>query len=232
MRAFVRLLLLFAVAAPARADVTLHYAPDGPGSTNRLVVEADDHGNARVEANSSLFLLIRDGETYVVRDTPNGAAVARLSDVLAILAESRAQRGGMAGFRATREHFTITPHGTERVGEWNGMRYDLEAVPRAAAHSARALVVSSDPALARLAPVMEQVLAVQQQLFQAALGMDPDPAGDRQMHELLGRGLLLRSSDFVRLESMTTRPLSPDRLALPGPVLSRDQVRALSSHHD
>jgi hypothetical protein len=230
MRAYISALVLFALAAPAAADVTLRYGPDGTQGLTGLVVEADDHGNVRAEANGSLLFLIRGTDIYLVQQTPTGPAVARLADALALAAESRAQPNRGPVLHVRRQPFTIVPHGSERVGEWNGAAYRLETVPSASGTPARVLVVSADPALARLAPIMEQVLMVQTRLFQAALGVDPDPTEDRQMHELLGRGLILRSSDFVRLERLTTEPVPAERFALPGPMLSRDQLRALLSH--
>jgi hypothetical protein len=229
MRAFIPAIFLLAFAAPAQADVTLRYAADGQ-NMNSLVVEADDHGNVRAEANASLVFLIRGGETYLVRETPTGPAVARLADALAIATESHAHPTGGIALHVRRQRFTVVPHGQERVGEWNGAAYRLETVPPATGGSARVMVVSTDPALAPLALIMEEVMMVETRLFQAALGVAPDPEEDRQMHELLGRGLILRSSDYVHLDRLTRDPVPAERLALPGPILSRDQLRALLSH--
>ena len=230
MRALIPAFFMLALAMPAQADVTLRYVPDGQGGMNSLVVEADEHGNARAEVNGSFVFLIRGSETYLVRETPTGPAVARLADALAIAAEGRAHPNGRPVLHVRRQPVTVTPHGQEQVGAWTGQLYRFETTPPAAGSSARALVVSTDPALARLGPIVEQVMMVQIRMFQAALGVDPDPEEDRQMHAVLGQGLMLRSSDFIRLERLSWDPLPPDRLALPGPILSRDQLRALVSH--
>jgi hypothetical protein len=64
-----------------------------------------------------------------------------------------------------------------------------------------------------------------------ALGAPEDVAYDRMFHDLLAGDLFLRQGQVYRLERLSTDPVPAERLIVEGPVLTRDQLRALHGGH-
>jgi len=231
---------LFAVSillgpAPAFADVTLHYAPDGQGSTGYLI-EADDHGHIRAttEVDTSddtppgMQLLLDGDQAYMIDRTPRGPALVRIEDVLALAAEARMRRDTGPARPAPRPmRFRVSPHGTERVGQWNGNLYWVESVPPTPHDTPGHTIVSNDPALLRYAPIAERVMFLQVRLLSAVFGLPVSAENEHMMHDLWGGGLLLRQADSYHLDRISTDPIPAERFAIGGPVLTRDQARAL-----
>lgn len=236
MRRWIPVLLsAFLCSTPAFADVTLHYAPDGHGSTGYLI-EADDHGHIRstTEVDTSdgtppgMQLLLDGDQAYMIDHTPRGPALARIEDVLALVVEARTRRDTGPARPAPRPmRFRVSPHGTERVGQWNGNLYWVEAVPSTPHDTPGQTIISDDAALLRYAAIVERVMLVQVRLLSAVLGLPVSPENDRMMHDLWAGGLLLRQAEAYRLDRLSTDPIPAERFIVSGPVLTRDQLRAL-----
>lgn len=221
-------LAALAGASPAAADVTVRYAPGREGGQS-LVIEADDQGRVRAEGGRGQLIIIRDGETYMSPPSEDGAFAARLEDFFAVGAEMFDRLVG-EGMRVTRPSgYTLNTRGPETVGQWQGVLYAIDPVGAAPSpdpdNRGLELVVSNDPALTAAGRASGQVFGALIRTFAMAFGgAAPGLTGHAQ--EVLGRGTVLRMDGQFRLESVGTGPVPASRFDLPGPVLSRDELRA------
>lgn len=214
-------------ASPATADVTVRYAP-GSDAGQSLVIEADDAGRVRAEGSRGQLIIIRDGETYMSPPAGEGRFAARLEDFFAVGAEMFNRLLG-EGMQVTRPSgYTLTTRGPETVGQWQGTFYSID--PEGGAPDADAagrgleLVVSSDPALSAAGRASGQVFGALIRTLAMAFGGAPAALGEHA-EDVLGRGTVLRMDRQFRLESVSTGPVPASRFDLPGPVLSREQLR-------
>jgi hypothetical protein len=224
MRFLLLLTTLCALApATARADTTLRYVPELEGGLG-LVIEADARGHVRAEGSGGLVLIIRDGVTYMVVGHEDHA-VARIEDAAAVATEARARRPSSLVSPRPPARYTVSAHGPQSVGQRAGIAYSLTASPPIPGATFNDIVISTDPALIPLGHSFAQVVGAQTLLFEAALGVG-DVDGDRAAMDVLSRGLLLRMVGNYHLESLATDPIPASRFDLPGPLLTRDQLRA------
>jgi hypothetical protein len=84
--------------------------------------------------------------------------------------------------------------------------------------------MSTDPALAAPGRIALRVMETQIRLADVVMGEDP-PEFTTRLRELHGRGAPLRIVGLYRLEGLSTDPVPASRFELPGPVLSREQLR-------
>lgn len=226
------LIALF-IAAPALADVTLRYAP-GPGGGPRLTIEADDAGRVRAEGANGQVMIIRDGEIYLIPPRPDRApdgvvVVGRLEDFAAVTMEMLQRLMGEGALFPASSGYTLDERGTETVGSWQGAVYAIapDGVDETSGPAGRALelVVSEDPALAAGRRPSQQVFGALVRMIGMAFGGDP-PALIAQAAGVLARGTALRLDREFQLESIAEGPVPPARFDLPGPVLSREALRA------
>jgi hypothetical protein len=216
----------FTSAAPAFADVTLRYAPEEP-STLGLVIEADDQGHIRAVGSGGVDLIFRDDDVFMVQRTQNGPAVARFEDVIALATEARATSGVEQIFTPRTLHVEFQPHGTQRIGDREGELFQVMQVSAATDGPPGEFVLSRDPELQRWAATVSKVLDVQERMIGAVIGIDLDEESRRAGNAIYATGLMLRISRLYRLNAVDTAPIAPERFTLPGPILTRDQLRAL-----
>lgn len=226
--AIVAAIAVLGTASPAAADVTVRYAPGREGG-QALVIEADDQGRVRAEGGRGQLIIIRDGEIYMTPPTEEDVFAARLEDFFAVGAELFNRMLG-EGLRVTRPTgYGLNERGPEMVGAWRGTLYSIDPEGAAdgpgSAPEGLELVVSSDPALAPATRATSQVFTALIRTFALAFGGAP---ADLSAHaqDVLGRGAVLRLDRQFRLESVAEGPVAATRFDLPGPVLSRDQLRA------
>lgn len=92
-------------------------------------------------------------------------------------------------------------------------------------------VLSSDPALGTWAPVVSRVLDAQGRLLEVVFNKRVDDASRQAANALYDSALMLRINHLYRLGAIDTAPIPPERFALPGPILTREQLRALAAAH-
>lgn len=222
-------LAALAFTSPAAADVTVRYAPASDGGQS-LVIEADDQGRVRAEGARGQLIIIRDGETYMSPPNAEGMFAARLEDFFAVGAEMFNRLLG-EGMQVTRPSgYMLNMRGPETVGQWQGILYSIDPVGAApdsgSGSQGLELVVSTDPALSAAGRASGQVFGALIRTFAMAFGGEA-PELTSHAQEVLGRGTVLRMDRQFRLQSVdNTGRIPASRFDLPGPVLSRDQLRA------
>ncbi len=253
-----RLLLLAALAGsllatPALAGVTARYRavlPEGAPANIRenpptLTVSADGAGQARMEMTAppgiaggpgasppSIAFITREHVGYVAATAPGGAmqVVARMDDVLALISQFAApllQGSAREGAQAAlRQRVEIHPVGPETVNGVRGNLYRVVLVNGETRSPPVDVVVATDP---RLAPVGQEFA----RFFESArptvvslLGSEPQVY--MALRGLTGLGAPLRIGNEFRLESVSTGDVPDSRFALPGPVMSREQLQMMT----
>jgi hypothetical protein len=252
MRTHLPILALAALglSAPAMADVTARYTGSGKyGATMSIAVDAG--GQVRAEAGppneprSRVVLIRREGVDYASGADAQGRFVARVDDMIAVAIETIRRAMPQAAREGLRDmvdiRLDIAEGGTETIAGRQGRVYRITPIPPTEAQPAAAqeseapgaqltiqpveLVISDD---AELAPVGREFARLYDSaatpMVEAVMGTPP--AVTRQIRELLGRGTILRIGTDLRLRSVSTAEVADTAFALPGPVLTRAEVRA------
>lgn len=217
-------LVALALSAPAAADVTLRYAPDSEGGRG-LVIEADDAGRIRAETGPGQLLIMRDGDTYVVTPAEERPRVVRIDDFIAMAEEAaRAFRRRLVNPTPSGTRYRLTDRGPQTVGAWPGTLLAIEQIGPHDPERDAQWVVSSDPAMVAPGRIALRVMEIQIRLADVMMGEEP-PEFTARLHELHGRSAPLRIVGLYRLESLSADPVPASRFELPGPVMSREQLR-------
>jgi hypothetical protein len=242
--------LTLLAAAPAQADVTARYG--GPGKySETFSIAVDEAGQVHAEAgrpnqaDQRVVMITRGGIGYFSAADAQGRFVVRQDDMLAVAGEvirsavpeaARAALGSVAQAR-----FEIAEGGIETVGGRQGRVYTLRAIMPPAPVPASAhggdgtddpdappppfeIVISEDPALAPVGRELARLFASGAPIFEALLGRMPEAV--TQMQALLARGTPIRLGDAYRLSGVSAAPIPDSAFVLPGPVLTRAQLRA------
>jgi hypothetical protein len=239
------------LSSPACADVAARFAGSGKYAPTMSIAVADG-GRARAEAGTPnqprerVVLITREGVSYLVTNDASGRFVGRLDDFYAIIEETI--RSTMpARARDAMRHLAeasveIVPGGLETIAGRQGRVYTITAhlppsLSPAAAQSdddAEAepvpalppveIVISQDPELTPVGREMARLFDGSTPVIAATLGAMPPAVA--QIRELIGRGTMIRFADAIRLRSVSTDALPDSAFVLPGPVLTRAQLRA------
>ncbi|MEA3012017.1 MAG: hypothetical protein QOD42_562 [Sphingomonadales bacterium] len=246
-------LTILGASAPALADITLRYRAVVPQtapaqvreSPPTMTVDADDAGQARIEMSAppgaagppgapagdrapSIALITREGVGYFALRGPQAGQelVARQEDALALLAPLAT---GMASGSARtgvqemmRQRVEVEPIREEVVAGLRGQVYRIVVITGETRSPAVEIVVSNDP---RLAPAARELVRLVESLrgtLVAAMGGEPPVYG--AVRTLLGHGIPLRIGAVFVLDSFSTADIPDSRFALPGPVLTREQL--------
>jgi hypothetical protein len=87
------------------------------------------------------------------------------------------------------------------------------------------VVISDDPQLAPVGREMARLFdSAANPIMEAVMGTPPPVVA--QIRELLRRGTVLRIGNELRLRSVSTEEVADTAFVLPGPVLTRAEVRA------
>jgi hypothetical protein len=254
-------LLLLAIAAfglssAAMADVTARYvitpparpategapAPASSGPPATFIFSADDHGQARIEAQGAgqnPTLITREGVGYAVLPSPQGPLVARQSDLIAFGAQIMdAMRAGagetppagspaahMAAMATAR--LEVVERGSETVAGVRGIVYAVTIVMGERRMGPIEIVLSTDPNLAPVGVEMLRTVDSLRQPIAAIMGADPPVFASAR--GLLGRGTPIRIGDTFRLAAVSNEPVPAAQFVLPGPVLSAGEMMARMS---
>jgi hypothetical protein len=252
MRRLLAIATLIALGAstPAWADVTLRYralmpptpAQQAPANPPTLTVIADDSGQARIEMAApgpppgapavgrppSVTFITREGVGYVALSGPQVGMelVARQDDVLAVLtpvASGLASGSVREGVQEMmRQRVEMAPGGPENVAGLPGTLYRVVIVDGETRSPPIEVVLSSDPRLAPARRELVRLIETMQPTFVAVLGGEPQIYTAFQ--SLLGRGVPLRIGNMMVLDSFNTDDVPDSRFALPGPVMTREQL--------
>jgi hypothetical protein len=255
MRLSLPLLALAALglSSPASADITARYGGTGKYAPT-MNFAVDESGQVRAEAGppnnprERVVLIRREGVDYVSAADAQGRFVARTGDLFAIADEmirNSMPENARAGMRALADiRLEIVEGGMETVGGRQGRLYRITMAapqpgPRPAAAQAGEdaedqnepaqmppleIVISDDPELAPVGREMARLFDSANGLVDAVMGTRPAVAG--QIRDLLARGTLIRINGEFRLRSVSTDAVPDSAFALPGPVLTRAELRA------
>jgi hypothetical protein len=238
------------LATPALADVTVHYRPVLPNSapadirTNppTMTVATDDAGHARMEMlapgapgtpRPGVAFITREGTRYVALNGPGPGMqmVARQEDVLALVSQFAAPllRGSaQEGARmAMQQRVEIQPVGPETVSGVQGNLYRVVMIMGETRSPPVEVVVATDP---RLAPVSHEFASLAESLRPTVVSLlGGEPQAYMAFRGLMGLGAPLRIGNEVRIDSISMDDVPDSQFALPGPVMSREQLQQMAT---
>lgn len=254
MRRLLAMFALIGLGAsvPAWADITLRYRAVTPQTTPpqaranppTLTLAADDAGQSRIEMAApsngsgadapagagppSVALITREGVGYFALNgpLPGQQIVGRQEDALALLtpiASGLAGGSARAGAQEMmRQRVEIVPVGAERVAGLRGQLYRIVMVSGETRSPPIEIVLSNDP---RLAPAGRELIRLTDSLRPVLVAvMGGEPQAYAAVRALLGLGTPLRIANVFVLDSISTEDVPDSRFALPGPVLTREQL--------
>ncbi|HVQ07611.1 MAG TPA: hypothetical protein VMS43_04180 [Allosphingosinicella sp.] len=214
------LLALIAAATPARADMTATYHNQQLGGS--VTIQVADNGDARLQfSHQEWWMQIVGGEAYAVHPRPGGSLrVTSFANIERLLIELRQ---GVSAAPAPKRSGLVR-RGEVTIAGYRGIAYYRNLPPPPAGFTPPpALVVSRDPALAALGPVLLQRIE-----FAVAISrlMDmPIPPAFAGIRDLIGDGAALSFIDFD-LVSIDRSPIDPALLRLPAPPVTLEELRA------
>jgi hypothetical protein len=242
------------LATPALADVTVRYRavlPDSAPANIRqnpptLTVAADGAGQARIEAVQpgvpvapggprppGVALITREGVGYMALNGPGPGmqVVARVDDVLALVSQYAAPllRGSAReGLRQVmQQRVEIVPVGPETVSGVQGNLYRVVLVMGETRSPPVEIVVATDP---RLAPVGREFARFAESLRPTVVSLlGGEPQVYMAFRGLMGLGAPLRIGNQMRIDMVSTDDVPDSQFALPGPVMSREQLQQMAT---
>lgn len=250
-----RSLLLAALAAslaatPALADVTVRYRsvmPVPPVNVGEpqptLTIAADGTGQARWEMAApgtpaagarqpSIALIAREGVGYFSLNGPQTGMqiVGRIDDAFAVGMQLAAPilngPGRAIVTQVMSQRVEIIPVGPEIVSGIQGNLYRLVLISGGTRSPPVEMVVATDP---RLAPIGREFVRMVESLRPAVVAA---AGGEPQLYTALrgmvGLGAPLRIGTEMRIDSVGTDDVPDSQFALPGPVMSREQLRQMA----
>lgn len=207
---------LAVVSLSARADVTATYA--GPSPRWVLRVEVAANGDTRFgDAKGGEYFVTRGAETFWVQVKPTGPVVMRTSDILRVVADYMRSSHVTAGGGGEPSVPVLVKRGRATVNGRVGDAYYAEQQAGSAAPKP-VVVMSNDPALAPLGPVMARQFI----LLQAMSGKTSD-AG-KAMGDVVGSGAPLVMPD-AELQSVIFATVDASRFDLSATPLSLEAMR-------
>lgn len=215
--------LALAACSKAPEDVTARYAlTGGPGV---ITVQAAANGDARLDSGQQA-LVHKGGVDYVVTTDAKGPFAAKMDDFLAVIGEL-AREDGMKPRPAPPEQgeFELTKTGTDTIA---GMKGDIWRItPKDPAKGVPGqtvdAVVSSDPAFVHVGKAlsMQTRLGAGMQQLQGGGGSKID----KLVEEMLGKGMVLRFDNTLKLDKIEKAPIDAKVFALPT-VLDKAGLKA------
>lgn len=240
------------LATPALADVTVRYRavlPEGAPANVRqnpptLTVSADEAGQARMEMVApgitggegalppSVAFITRENVGYVALAAPGGAMqlVARMDDVLALFSQFAApllQGSAREGAQmALQQRVEIQPVGRETVNGVAGNLYRVVMINGETRSPPVEIVVATDPRLAPIGREFYRLVDSMRPTVTTLLGSEPQLYA--ALRGLMGLGAPLRIGNEFRIDSVSTDDVPDSRFALPGPVMTREQLQQMA----
>lgn len=229
-----RLILASALMAsilPARADTIAVYASRSDDFAMTMTVEIADSGEARVEIGGpilekmpkgvAIYGIFRDGEDFMVNETPEGVSVIRTKDAMMLMAERQAMTKGQPGVGDKDAPAPqLVARGEMIVNGRTGTAFYQRGDEKAGEPM---LVVSHDPMLSQLGREMAR------RFGKSAGGMKSmgfHVFGDSMLKALDG-GTPLAFGGLTELQSVRHDPVPASRFALPAPPKTLEEIRQI-----
>lgn len=216
------LALLAAAAAPAVADTTAVYGSDLTSSS--MKIEIDDNGDLRGEvAGQPHHFIRRGGELFLIEKTSSGHRVIKFDDLRQLIAErvkEAAPKPGGSLAAADRANTSLVQKGGATVNGRRGKAW-FDRTREGELYPQPVLVISDDPALAELGQAMAAHYAISAALIGNMLNV---PASKTDTQRILESGASLQFAN-LRLQTISSAPIDPERFILPAAPLEREQVR-------
>jgi hypothetical protein len=207
------------LAAPAQAGLRARYGERfGPPR----VIEIADNGDYSADLGFGARLVVVGGEAYLVQERLTGPIVNRLADLAAL----PPRRTSDPASRSEGERLDLIERGTAEVNGRTGRAvYPPDSGRDAPSEDKEPiLVLSDDPALAPLGPVMARVYDAERVMSRIEHG-DPSRSGPDPVRAFLERGAPLRFGESV-LGAVAALPIAPGTIALPAAPETAAALRA------
>jgi hypothetical protein len=238
------------LATPAFADVTVRYRailPDSAPAATRanpptLTIAADGAGQAHWEMAApgtpaegarqpSVAFIAREGVGYFALNGPQPGMqiVGRVDDAFALGMQFAApilQGPGRAIVaQVMSQRVEITPVGPETVSGIQGNLYRIVLVNGETRAPPVEMVVATDPRLAPIGREFVRMIESVRPTVVAAAGGEPQLF--TALRGMVGLGAPLRIGNEMRIDSVSTDDVPGSQFALPGPVMSREQLQMM-----
>jgi len=219
MRLLIALLLLMtptAATAGLRATYAVRHGPP-------VTVEIADNGDISAGLGSGRRLIVQGGEEYLVVDRLTGPLVMRLADLRVVTSEMPRENAAVSFSSSPGPLPAFVERGTVEVDGRTGRAFYID-VPGERPENLLIAVLSSDPTLAPLSRAMSRMMAAE--LASSSRG-EPNPGEDRgfsMIERLLEQGAPLRLDPWS-LRTVQHLPIPPERIVLPAPPETREQMR-------
>ncbi|HEY0014422.1 MAG TPA: hypothetical protein VGB79_16390 [Allosphingosinicella sp.] len=224
-RATMMMMLAAAALLPTAAEAGIRARYSERFGPPRMI-EIADNGDFSADLGSGVRLVAVSGEEYLVRERLTGPIVTRLADFAALPPRGTSDPSPPPGA----ERFALIERGTAEV---NGRTGRAVYPPDFGANAAPGdkepfLVISDDPALAPLGPVMARALEAELLMTRIEHG-GASETGSNPLGALLQRGAPLRFGES-NLGTVELRPIPPGTIALPAapetPAALRERIAA------
>lgn len=204
--------LALAACSKAPEDVTARYTLGG--GAGAITVQAAGNGDARVEAGQQL--LVRKGGTeYVVLTDSKGRFATKMSDFVDVMGEMMKEAGMKPMGMPPQSEYDLVKGGSETIADVKGDVWKVSAKKGPAAQSFEA-VISGDPAYAGVGKALEMQTnlgAAQAKQIQGGQGNL-----EKRVEEMLGKGMVLRFADALKLDKVEKGAIDPKNFDLPALV--------------
>lgn len=220
--------LALAACSKAPEDTTARYTLGGGVGT--ITVQAAGNGDAKVEAGQQQFIR-NGGKEYLILSDPKGRYAASLDDFIAVMGEMMKESGIKPMGMPPQGEFDLAKTGSETVAEvpgevWKVAPKGAAPAPTPAGPAAQEsfeAVISTDPAYANIG----KALAMQTKL--GAASSEQMQGGksnlEKRVEEMLGKGMVLRFADALKLDKIEKAPIDAKAFALPT-VLDKAGLKA------
>lgn len=210
--------LALAACSKAPEDVTARYTlGGGPGG---VTVQAAANGDARLESGQQA-LVHKGGVDYMLITDAKGPFAANMTDFLAVIGELMREEGAKPPAAAPQQgEYALDKTGTDTIAGIQGdiWRITAKGTPGQTVEA----VISSDPAFAHVgkALAMQTRLGAGMQALQGGVGNL-----DKRVEEMLGKGMVLRFENTLKLDKIEKGPIDAKSFALPT-VLDKAALKA------
>ena len=213
--------LALAACSKAPEDVTARYTlGGGPGG---VTVQAAANGDARLESGQQA-LVHKGGVDYMLITDAKGPFAANMTDFLAVIGELMREEGMKPPAAAPQGEFELAKTGTDTIA---GIKGDIWRItpkdPAKGPGQTVEAVISSDPAFAHVgkALAMQTRLGAGMQQLQGGGGSKVD----KLVAEMLGKGMVLRFDNTLKLDKVEKGPIDAKAFTLPT-VLDKAALKA------
>lgn len=213
--------LALAACSKAPEDVTARYTLGG--GTGTVTVQAAANGDARLESGQQA-LVHKGGVDYMLITDGKGSFAANMTDFLAVIGEMMREDGMKPPATPPQGEYELTKTGTDTIAGLQGDIWRVTAKEPAKGPPAPTVeaVISNDSAFAHVG----KALSMQTRL---GAGMQQLQGGggnlDKRVEEMLGKGMVLRFDNTLKLDKIEKGPIDAKAFALPT-VLDKAALKA------